>query len=354
MFEVNGVRIGKGCKPYIIAELSANHAGDLQRAKNSIKAAKNAGVDAVKIQTYTPDTMTIDSDKADFLISDGLWQGYSLYRLYKEAHTPFAWHGELFDYAKKIGVTIFSTPFDESAADLLDRLDSPAFKIASFELVDLPLIEHVAAKGRPMFMSTGMADITEIAAAVESCYSKGNKDILLFHCISNYPAELADARLGDIRYIAKNFDVEVGLSDHTTSNMAAILSVALGASAIEKHFKLDQTECGPDSSFSILPEQLESLCRECDIAYQALQSNKLERPVTEKTNKKFRRSIYFVTDLKKGDKIAESDIRRIRPGYGLDPKYFYDIVGMRVVCDVSRGNAVSWDVLESDGKMIIQ
>lgn len=346
MFEINGVKIGKGQKPYIIAELSANHGGSLQRAKASILAAKKSGANAVKIQTYTPDTMTIESNNSEFVIKNGLWKGYNLYQLYKEAHTPYEWHSSLFKYARKIGITIFSTPFDETAVDLLENLETPAFKIASFEIKDIPLIEYVAKKKKPIFMSTGMANIEEIGEALDTCNVVGNKKILLFHCISNYPAELIESKLGDIRYLSKFFRVNVGLSDHTTSNTASILAIALGARAIEKHFKLDKNDSGPDSSFSILPEQLESLCNECNIAYQAILSNKLERPISEGENKKFRRSIYFVNDLNKGALVTEKDIKRIRPGYGLDPKYFNDIIGKRVIKDVFRAEPVSWSVLE--------
>jgi pseudaminic acid synthase len=346
MFKINGVKIGKGQRPYIIAELSANHGGSIDRAKDSIKAAKNSGADAVKIQTYTPDTMTLDSDKADFLINDGLWKGYNLYQLYKEAYTPFEWHSELFECARKVGITLFSTPFDETAADLLDKLETPAFKIASFEITDLPLIEYVSSKQKPMLMSTGLADINEIGEAVETCFKTGNREILLFHCISNYPVELTNSRLGDIQYISDHFDVEVGLSDHTTSNIAAMLSVALGATAIEKHFKLDDADCGPDSSFSILPQQLKSLCEGCYAAYKATVSNKLKRSEEETSNKKYRRSLYFVKNLKKGDIVSESDIRRIRPGYGLEPKHHKDVIGRQMVFDVSRADPVTWDALK--------
>ena len=345
MFKVSGRKIGKGQKPFIIAEVSANHGGNILRAKKTVLAAKKAGADAVKIQSYTPDTMTIDSDKQDFMISDGLWKGYSLYQLYQEAHTPFEWHRELFKFAKENEIILFSTPFDETATDLLNHLEAPAFKIASFEMTDLPLIEYVASKGKPMFVSTGMASLNEIGDAVESCYKVGNKDLLLFHCISNYPAELTDSNLGDISYIADHFNVEVGLSDHTITNTASMLSIALGASAIVKHFKLDEKDCGPDSSFSILPEQLSNLCKECALAFKAVQSNSLQRPVTETVNKKFRRSIYFVHNLSKGQIVSEKDIRRIRPGYGLAPKYFCDVVGKTLKCDVERGDPVSFDVL---------
>ena len=341
MLSINKKIIDNKQKPYLIAEISANHGGSIDRAKETILAAKNSGADAVKIQTYTPDTMTIKSDKTDFLIQDGIWSGYSLYDLYQEAHTPFEWHEELFDFAKSINITIFSTPFDETAIDLLTKLETPAFKIASFELIDLPLIKYAASKNKPMLMSTGMANHSEIAEAIETCYLQDNRNILLFHCISSYPAELTQSNLGDIQYLSKHFNVEVGLSDHTISNTAAILSIALGAVAIEKHFKLDDSDSGPDSSFSITPDQLKKLCEDCSIAHQAIQSKDLLRPISEKGNKIFRRSIYFIKNLKKGHKINETDIKRIRPGYGLEPKYFDDILGKELSCDVERGDPVT-------------
>ena len=344
MFSVKNRKIGKGQKPFVIAEISANHGGDILRAKDTILAAKHSGADAVKIQTYTPDTMTIDSQKEDFLIKDGLWKGYSLYQLYKEAHTPFEWHKELFNFATDNNIILFSSPFDETAVDLLNELNVPAFKIASFEIVDLPLIEYVASKGKPIFISTGMSNQNEIADAIESCYKRDNKDILLFHCISSYPTNLSESHLGDISYIANHFNVEVGLSDHTLSNFASILAVAKGASAIEKHFKLDNSDCGPDTSFSILPKQLKNLCAECEMAFNAVKANKLERTASELENKKFRRSIYFVKSLKKGQKVTEADIRRIRPGYGLSPKYFSNIIGKELKNDVQRGDRVTFDV----------
>ena len=350
MFEINGVKIGNGQKPYIIAELSANHGGCLQRAKETILAAKISGANAVKIQTYTPDTMTIESDNKDFIIENGLWEGYSLYQLYKEAYTPFEWHKDLFEYAKKNNITIFSTPFDETAVDLLEDLNTPAYKIASFEITDLPLIKYVAGKKKPMFISTGMANIGEISDALNVCYKAGNKNILLFHCISNYPAELVESRLGDIEYIGNHFKVPVGLSDHTKSNTASILAIALGAQAIEKHFKLNDKECGPDTSFSILPKQLKSLCEECNIAFQAVSSNKLERSKSELSNKKFRRSLYFINNLKKGDYISKEDIKRIRPGFGIDPKFFDKIIGKKINKDVFRAERVSWNVIDTKNK----
>jgi pseudaminic acid synthase len=348
MFKVANKSIGKGYKPFIIAEVSANHGGSIQRAKETILAAKNSGADAVKIQTYTPDTMTLNSNKNDFLINDGLWKGYSLYQLYKEAYTPFEWHKELFDFAKSQGVLLFSTPFDETAVDLLYSLDVPAFKIASFEITDLPLIEYAASQGKPLFMSTGMSDQDEIGEALECCYKNGNRDILLFHCISNYPADLRISHLGDMSYIAEHFKVEVGLSDHTASNLASILAVAKGASAIEKHFKLDGKDCGPDASFSILPDQLKSLCDDCESAFEAIKSNELRRDPSELINKKFRRSLYFVNALTKGEIVTKDDIKRVRPGFGLEPKYFDWVVGQKVSIDVDFGDAVTLDVLTKE------
>ena len=348
MFNVANRKVGKGQKPFIIAEVSANHGGSIQRAKDTILAAKRSGADAVKIQTYTPDTMTLNSKKPDFLISDGLWEGYNLYELYKQAHTPFEWHRELFEFAKTNDVILFSTPFDETAVDLLSSLDAPAFKIASFELTDLPLIEYAASKGKPVFISTGMSNADEIGDALECCYKNGNRDVLLFHCISNYPAELRTSHIGDMSYIAKKFKVEVGLSDHTTSNLASVIAVANGASAIEKHFKLDEQDCGPDSSFSLLPGQLTSLCADCESAYEAVKSNELKREYSELANKRFRRSLYFVKSLSEGTVISKDDIRRVRPGFGLDPKYFNCVVGRKVNADVEFGDAVTLDVLKKD------
>jgi pseudaminic acid synthase len=348
MFRVANKSIGKGYKPFVIAELSANHGGSIQRAKATILAAKNSGADAVKIQTYTPDTMTLDSDKNDFMINDGLWKGYNLYQLYKEAYTPFEWHKELFEFAKSQGVLLFSTPFDETAVELLQELDAPAFKIASFEITDLPLIEYASSKCKPMFISTGMSDLNEIGEALECCYKNGNRDVLLFHCISNYPADIRSSHLGDISYLADYFKVEVGLSDHTTSNLASVLAIANGASAIEKHFKLDEKDCGPDASFSILPAQLKSLCDDCESSFEAMKSNELQRESHELVNKKFRRSIYFVKALAKGEMITKDDIKRVRPGFGLEPKYFDWVVGQKVSVDVNFGDAVTLDVLTKE------
>ena len=346
MFEINNYKIGEGYKPYIVAELSANHGGNIERAKSSIKAAKESGASAVKIQSYTPDTMTLNSSKEDFLISEGLWKGYNLYQLYKKAYTPFEWHEELFNFAKSIGITLFSTPFDESAVDLLEKLNTPAYKIASFEITDLPLIEYVASKQKPIFISTGMANIQEIKEAINCCKKQGNNKILIFHCISKYPAKTSDYQLGDLNFLKKELNVEIGLSDHTVSNLAANLATALGACAIEKHFKLDEKECGPDSSFSITPIQLKSLVNECNLSFEASKTNYLRRPDSEKVNKKFRRSIYFIKNLPKGHILEKADIKRIRPGYGLDPKYFDKIIGKKLNRNIEEAEAVTWQCFE--------
>ena len=333
--------------PYIIAELSANHGGSISKALSAIKSAKSAGADAIKIQTYNADTMTIKSNKDDFKIKEGLWNGYTLYDLYDEAHTPFEWHPELFEYAKKIGITIFSSPFDETAVDLLEKLDAPAYKIASFELCDIPLIKYIAKKRKPILMSTGMSNISEICEALEAAKSNGCDEILLFHCISSYPAPTEDYNLNNLVYLKKKFNVEIGLSDHTVSNTAAIAAIALGATAIEKHFTLDRNDKGPDSSFSIEPKELVELKKSTTATWKALGSNGFNRSSKEIKNKIFRRSLYFVNSLKKGNVVERNDIRRIRPGYGLPPKYEDNIIGMELKKNVERGTAVSWDVLKN-------
>lgn len=345
MFIIDNKKISLTDKPYIIAELSANHNGSLDRAKISIKIAKECGVDAVKIQTYNADTMTIDCDKNDFIVKGGLWDGYKLHNLYDEAHTPFEWHSELYRYSKELGVTLFSTPFDETAVDLLESLNTPAYKISSFELTDLPLIKYVAKKGKPMLMSTGMASEIEISEALETARSGGCNSLLLFHCISSYPTPIEQANLKQILNLNKTFGVPIGLSDHTMGNTAAIASIALGACAIEKHFTINREEKGPDSEFSVEPSELIELVRDTRNAWEALGYEGFDRPKAEIGSKIFRRSIYFVADIKSGEKIKESDIRRIRPGFGLPPKYFDILIGKTLIKDVKRGDAVNWDMI---------
>jgi len=343
---INGRAIGPDKPPYIIAELSANHNGDIERALESIKAARDQGADAIKIQTYTADTMTIDCESEEFMIRGGLWDGYKLYDLYKWAETPFEWHKAIFDYASSIGMTIFSTPFDESAVDLLESLKTPAYKVASFEATDLPLIRYVASKGKPMIMSTGMCSEDEIAEAVEVVRQAGCKDLVLLHCISSYPAPIEQANLLQMRNLATRFNSLPGLSDHTLGTTVSVAAVALGACLIEKHFTLSRQDKGPDSEFSIEPHELKRLCQDTRDAWSALGLSSFERQVSEEGSRCFRRSLYFVRDMKAGQKISEKDIRRIRPGYGLPPKHFDAVIGRTVREDVKRGAAVQWGLLE--------
>lgn len=346
--EINGRKIGKGFPPYIIAELSANHNGSLERALETIKSAYESGAHAIKMQTYTADTMTIDCDREDFMIRGGLWDGYKLYDLYKWAETPYEWHKQIFDYAKELGITIFSTPFDESAVDLLEELGAPAYKIASFEATDLPLIRYVASKGKPMIMSTGMCSEVEIEEAVATAKEAGCEQLVLLHCISSYPAPIDQANLMQMPVLAERFGTIPGLSDHTLGTTVSVAAVALGACVIEKHFTLSRADKGPDSEFSLEPHELQRLCQDTQDAWSALGKPGFERQQAEIGNKQFRRSIYFIRDLKAGDVITEQDVRRIRPGLGLEPKYWGEVVGRAVSMDVFRGEALTWRVLGSE------
>lgn len=339
---INGRKIGPDHPPYIIAELSANHNGNIERAFETIKIARDSGADAIKIQTYTADTMTIDCETEEFMIRGGLWDGYKLYDLYKWAETPFEWHKAIFDYAANIGITLFSTPFDESAVDLLESLNTPAYKIASFEATDLPLIRYVASKGKPMIMSTGMCSEQEIEEAVTAAREGGCKELVLLHCISSYPAPMDQANLKQMYNLAEQFNSIPGLSDHTLGTTASVAAVALGACLIEKHFTLSRQDKGPDSEFSIEPAELKSLCLDARDAWSALGKFGYERQSAEESSKRYRRSLYFVKDMKAGQKITDSDVRRIRPGYGIAPKYFDEVIGRTVKSDLARGTALQW------------
>jgi N-acetylneuraminate synthase len=310
---INGRKIGPNHPPYIIAELSANHNGNIVRAFETIKAARDSGADAVKIQTYTADTMTIDCDTEEFMIRGGLWDGYKLYDLYKWAETPFEWHKAIFDYAASIGITLFSTPFDESAVDLLESLNTPAYKIASFEATDLPLIQYVASKGKPMIISTGMCSKQEIEEAVSAAREGGCKELVLLHCISSYPAPMDQANLKQMSNLAGCFKSMPGLSDHTMGTTASVAAVALGACLIEKHFTLSRQDKGPDSEFSLEPEELKRLCQDTHDAWLAIGKAGYERQQAEDASKCFRRSLYFVKDLKSGQVINESDTCLVWP-----------------------------------------
>lgn len=345
MITLNGRAISPDHSPYIIAELSANHNGSLERALKTIDAARKCGVDAIKIQTYTAETLTIDCDAPDFLIKGGLWDGIKLYDLYKWAETPYEWHQAMFDYAKKLGITIFSTPFDETAVDLLEDLGTPAYKIASFEIVDLPLIRYAASTGKPMIMSVGMASEEEIEDAVATASEARCKDLILLHCISSYPAPIEQANLRQIPELARRFGVISGLSDHTMGTTAAVTAVALGACIIEKHFTLSRQDKGPDSEFSLEPHEMERLCVEAKDAWSALGTAGYTRKEAEEKSKIFRRSVYFVRDLEEGAAITRDDIRRIRPGKGLAPKLFDQLIGLKTNTQIQKGTATSWDLI---------
>ena len=340
---IEGVKIGPDHPPYIIAELSANHNGCLERALATIDEAKRQGASAIKLQTYTADTMTIDCDRPEYMISGGPWDGYKLYDLYKMAETPFEWHKALFDHARDIGITVFSTPFDESAVDLLEELNTPAYKIASFELTDLPLIEYVARTGKPLIMSTGMASEEEIEDAVQAARNAGCNELILLHCISSYPAPMDEANILQLVTLADRFKTVPGLSDHTLGTTASVAAVALGACLIEKHFILDRQAGGADSGFSIEPEELGRLVTDARDAWMALGKAGYERQSAEEGSMVFRRAISFVRDVKAGELVTTSDIRRIRPGFGLPPKYFNSLIGKKLKVNVSRGMPTAWD-----------
>ena len=339
---IQGRLIGPGHAPYVIAEMSANHNGQISTAFRLIDEAKRAGADAVKLQTYTPDTITLNSDAPDFCISGGLWDGRTLYDLYREAHMPWDWHKPLFDHARHTGITIFSSPFDSTAIDLLEDLNAPAYKIASFEAIDLPLIRYAASTGKPMIISTGMADADEIQEAVDAALGAGCKQLALLYCVSGYPAPAADYKLRTLQDMATRFGCVTGLSDHTLDNTTAIASVALGSCIIEKHFTLDRHAGGPDDSFSLEPADLKQLCESAYTAWQCLGDVDYGRQSSEKANVQFRRSLYFVKDLKAGDVITEDAVRSVRPGYGLAPKYMPQVVGRQLKHNVARHTPVQW------------
>lgn len=337
---IAGRKIGADEPPYIIAELSANHNGNFETAMKIVEAAKKAGADAVKLQTYTADTITLNCDSKDFKINGGLWDGRTLYELYQEAHMPWEWHAPLFEYARKLGITIFSSPFDNTAVDLLEGLNTPAYKIASFEAIDLPLIKYVASTGKPMIISTGMADTEEIAEAIEAARDGGCKELAILHCVSGYPAPAHDYNLRTIPDMMQRHGLVTGLSDHTLDNTTAITSVALGASIIEKHFTLDRRGGGPDDSFSLEPVELVALCRDTKTAWAALGKVDYGRKSSEQGNAQFRRSLYFVKTLKAGDSITADSVRSVRPGFGVSPKLMDSVVGSVVTRDVEKNTPV--------------
>lgn len=344
--EIDGRRIALDTAPYIIAEVSANHNGSLETAKRIIEAAKVAGADAAKLQTYTPDTITLNADGEGFRIEGGLWDGRTLYDLYQEAHMPWDWHKPLFEHARKVGITLFSSPFDNTAIDLLEDLNAPAYKIASFEAVDLPLIRYAAATGKPMIISTGMADAEEIGEAIAAAREGGCQQLAILRCVSGYPAPAEDYNLFTIPDMMDRFGVITGLSDHTLDNITAIASVALGARIIEKHFTLDRSGGGPDDSFSLEPAELAQLCQGAMTAWKALGRVDYGRKSSEIGNAQYRRSLYFVKDLNAGDTITPDAVRSVRPGFGLAPKYLDQVIGQKTTQPIKANTPVRWEEIK--------
>lgn len=342
---IAGRKIGADEPPYIICELSGNHNGSLDRALAMIDAAAETGCDAIKLQTYSPDSLTIDCDTPDFRISGGLWDGRTLYDLYEEAHTPFDWHAALFARARDRGVTIFSTPFDEYGADLLAELGSPAYKIASFEAIDLALIAHVARKGKPMIISTGLSGLGDIERAVGTARDNGCEELVLLHCISSYPAPDDQSNLRTIPHLGQAFDTVVGLSDHTMGTAVSVAAVALGARMIEKHFTLARADGGPDSAFSLEPDEFRRLCDETRAAFTALGGVSYQTAPAEKANRVFRRSLYAIADVAEGEELTSANTRSIRPGYGLAPHHKDQVLGRLARTAIARGTALHWDLL---------
>ncbi len=331
----------------IIAELSANHNGSFETAVETIRAAKRAGADAIKLQTYTADTLTIDCNNEYFTIKEGLWKGRTLFDLYKEANTPWEWHAELFRVAAEEGLLCFSTPFDKTAVDFLEQFNPPFHKIASFEIQDVPLIEYTASKGRPMIISTGIAELEDIELAIQTCRNVGNNNITLLKCTSSYPAPIEEANLLTIPDLKKRFGVEVGLSDHSLGIVAPVVAVSLGACVIEKHFILNKSIGGPDASFSLDEKKFTEMVKAVRLAEKAV--GKATYELTEKVmaSRKFARSLFVVKGIKAGELFTEENVRSIRPGYGLHPKYLKDILGKRAACDLERGDAMKEEYVGS-------
>jgi len=344
-FAIAGRQIGPQRAPFVIAELSGNHNGELSRALALIDAAADAGADAVKLQTYTADTITIDHDGPGFRLEGGLWSGRTLHELYSEAFTPFEWHPALFAHARERGLICFSSPFDETAVELLESLDAPAFKIASFEAVDLPLIARAARGGKPLIISTGMTSPAEIAAAVRTAQDAGAGGVALLHCVSAYPARFAEANLAMIPRLAADYGCVVGLSDHTPGTAAAVAAVALGARVIEKHFTLARADGGPDSAFSLEPAELKQLVTDCRNAFEAVGVAAYSRSETEAHNRQFRRSLYVVRDVAAGTVLTRDDVRSIRPGYGLEPARLPDVLGRTAARALRRGEPFALDMV---------
>jgi len=343
---IAGRSIGPGHPPYLVAELSGNHNGELNRALALMDAAKEAGASAIKLQSYTADTLTIDHDGPGFKVDGGAWDGYTLYDLYTEAGTPWEWHPTLFSKGRELGVTVFSTPFDETAVDMLEELDAPAYKIASFEIVDLPLIAKAAATNKPLVISTGMANLEEIQEAVATARQHGDGGLVILHCVSSYPAPPEQINLCTLGDLAKSLDAVVGLSDHTLGTAVSVAAVALGASMIEKHFTLRRSEGGVDSHFSLEPEEFAELVSASNTAWAALGSATYDRQPSEVETSMYRRSLYAVANIEAGDTFTRENIRSIRPGLGLSPKYLPKVLGKKARENIVRGTPLSWDAVD--------
>jgi len=345
-FEIAGRPIGLDHAPFVIAEMSGNHNQSLERALEIVDAAARSGVAALKIQTYTPDTMTLDLDEGEFHISDpaSLWAGTSLYKLYGAAHTPWEWHKPIFDRCRELGIIGFSTPFDATAVEFLESLEAPAYKIASFENTDIPLIRRVAATGKPMIISTGMASVAELGESVAAARESGCRDLVLLKCTSTYPATAENTNIRTIPHLRALFDCETGISDHTMGIGVSVASVALGATVIEKHFTLRRADGGVDSAFSVEPQEMRDLVVDTERAWQALGTVSYGPTAAERNSLRFRRSLYVTRDMKAGEKLSEDNLRAIRPGSGLQPKFYTHALGKPVKMDVKRGTPLSWDL----------
>ncbi len=346
VIQIAGREIGPNCPPYVIAEMSGNHNGDIERALAILTAAAEAGADAVKLQTYTAETITIDHDGPEFRIEGGPWDGRTLHDLYEEAHTPWEWHPVLFERGRELGVAVFSSPFDPTAVDFLQSIGSPAYKIASFEAIDLPLIQKVAATGKPLVISTGMANLEEISDAVATAEAAGAVEIVLLHCVSGYPTPAADANLRTIPDLAARTGRQVGLSDHTLGTGVATAAVGLGATVIEKHFTLSRGDGGPDAAFSLEPAEFRVLVDNARMAWEAIGQVNYDLKDSEAGNVVFRRSLYATADIGAGERLTEENCRSIRPGFGLPPKHLPAILGRKAACDISRGTPMDWTLID--------
>ena len=346
-FSIDGRQIGKGYKPYFVAEMSGNHNNDINRALKIIEIAKESGADAVKLQTYKASTITIDHNSDDFLVKEGLWKNRRLFELYEEASTPWEWHEKIFQRAQELGLDYFSSPFDNTSVDFLEKLNVPAYKVASFELLDLGLVEYIARQNKPLIISTGMASKIEIQDALKVCKRVNNYNIILLHCVSGYPTPLEEINLRMIPELEKEFKLPVGLSDHTIGTSVPTTAIGLGACVIEKHFTLARKDGGPDSAFSLEPREFSKLTSDCRNAWQSLGNGNFERSNSEKDNIKLRRSLYAIKDISKGDVFTNENIKSIRPGYGLRPKLYNIIIGKKSLISIKKGTALKLEHIEN-------